>query len=145
MSDESAQTTIDTEMAERTAEVVSAYVTNNAIPASELPALIATVHTALASLSGKAVEEEKPEPAVDPKRSVKKDHIICLECGKKFKSIKRHIGSVHGMTPEEYRAKWDLNADYPMVAPEYGERRSALARSMGLGRKPKQKPARKKK
>lgn len=144
MSDESVQTTNDTTLAARTADVVSAYVSNNPIPASDLAGLIATVHSALSGLSGKAIEEEKPEPAVNPKRSVKPNQVVCLECGKGFKSLKRHIGSYHKLTPEEYRAKWDLPADYPMVAPEYAEQRSSLAKAMGLGRKPGKITSRKK-
>lgn len=123
----------------RTAEVVSAYVSNNPVPANELPGLIDSVHSALRGLGMPTVEEPTAEPAVNPKRSVKSDHIVCLECGKKFKSLKRHIGAEHGMTPEEYRAKYNLAPDYPMVAPEYAEKRSALAKSMGLGRKPGEK------
>ncbi|MFZ2103501.1 MAG: MucR family transcriptional regulator, partial [Oricola sp.] len=80
--------------------------------------------------------EEKPTPAVDPKRSVKPDYIVCLDCGVKFKSLKRHIGALHGMSPEEYKTKWGLAPDYPLVAPSYAEQRSALAKSFGLGRKP---------
>jgi predicted transcriptional regulator len=129
-----------------TAEVVSAYVENNPVPMSELQKLIADVHQALAKLTGYPVEAEpeKPKPAVNPKRSVTDDYIICLEDGQKFKSLKRHLMSHYGMTPAEYREKWDLPADYPMVAPSYAAQRSALAKSMGLGRKPGQKRAKKK-
>ncbi len=145
MSDENTQTMTAHAMAERTAEVVSAYVSNNPVPTSDLPELIASVHSALSGLSAKAIEEEKPEPAVNPKRSVKPDQIICLECGQGFKSLKRHIGSHHQLTPEDYREKWGLAPTYPMVAPEYGEQRSKLALAMGLGRKPGQKASAKKK
>ncbi|MCB1470529.1 MAG: MucR family transcriptional regulator [Rhizobiaceae bacterium] len=127
--------TNDTAIAELTAEVVSAYVGNNPVPAGDLPALIGSVHAALIGLGGAVAEDEKPEPAVNPKRSVRGDHIICLECGGKFKSLKRHLASHHGMTPDEYRARWGLAADYPMVAPDYAAQRSELAKSMGLGRK----------
>lgn len=126
-------------IAERTAEVVSAYVSNNPVPANELPALIASIHAALNGLAGAATEEPKPEPAINPKRSVKPDHIVCLECGGKFRSLKRHLSSHHNLTPDEYKAKWDLSADYPLVAPEYAAQRSKLAKTMGLGRKPGQK------
>lgn len=128
-----------------TAAVVSAYVEYNPVPVSDLPKLIADVHEALDKLDGNAnaVEEEKHKPAVNPKRSVEPDHIVCLECGGRFKSLKRHIGTFHNLSPEEYRAKWKLAADYPMVAPEYAEKRSKLAKSMGLGRKPGQKATKK--
>jgi len=133
---------------ELTADVVSAYVSNNPIPVGELPAVIGQVHAALQSrLNG--AREEKPEalkPAVPIRRSVTPDYIISLEDGKKFKSLKRHLSAHHGLTPEEYRAKWNLPADYPMVAPNYAAARSALAKSMGLGRKAKEpvRPARNK-
>ncbi len=130
--------------AERTAQVVSAYVSNNAVPATDLPGLIESVYMSLHGLGSAQQEEPLVEPAVNPKRSVKPDHIVCLECGKKFKSLKRHIGSVHDLTPEDYRARWNLAADYPMVAPDYAEQRSKLALSMGLGRKPAQKSKKKK-
>lgn len=146
MTDETPTELDDDSEARRTAEVVSAYVSNNSVPANELPGLIDSIFTALRGLGGAAVvEEPAPEPAVNPKRSVKSDHIICLECGKKFKSLKRHLGAEHGMTPEEYRSKWGLAPDYPMVAPDYAAKRSDLAKTMGLGRKPGKKPAGKKK
>jgi predicted transcriptional regulator len=129
-----------------TAEVVSAYVENNPVPVSDLQKLIADVHQALVKLDGKSAEAEaeKPKPAVNPKRSVTDDYIICLEDGQKFKSLKRHLMSHYSMTPEEYREKWSLPADYPMVAPSYAAQRSALARQMGLGRKPGRKAGKKK-
>lgn len=132
--------------AERTASVVSAYVSNNPVPVSELPNLIASVHGALKKFSGgeSVKEADKPVPAVNPKKSVHPDYIVCLEDGQKFKSLKRHLNTHHGMTPEEYREKWNLPADYPMVAPDYAKQRSDLAKSMGLGRKPGQKRGRKK-
>lgn len=120
---------------ERTADVVAAYVTNNIVPPSGLPSLIASVHAALKGLEHGKVEKEKPVPAINPKRAVKPDHIVCLDCGGQFKSLKRHLGTQHDMTPEDYRAKWDLPADYPLVAPEHAAQRSALAISLGLGRK----------
>jgi predicted transcriptional regulator len=126
-------------LAELTAQVVSAYVGNNTIAADDLPGLIANVHGALSNTVSdtKAAEAEKPKPAVNPKKSVFDDYIICLEDGQHFKSLKRHLMSHYGLTPQDYREKWDLPADYPMVAPSYAERRSKLAREMGLGRKRK--------
>jgi predicted transcriptional regulator len=126
------------ELIEIAAEVVSAYVSNNPLPASELPQLIRSVHGALSGLTSVApveVKEEKLVPAVNPKKSVFDDHIICLEDGKKFKSLKRHLMTHYRLTPEAYRDKWNLDANYPMVAPAYARQRSALAREMGLGRK----------
>jgi len=120
-----------------TADVVSAYVSNNPVPAGELPSLIGQVHAALVSRMH-GTEDEKPEaqkPAVPIRKSVMPDYIVSLEDGKKFKSLKRHLATHYGLTPEEYRAKWGLPADYPMVAPNYAAARSALAKTMGLGRK----------
>ncbi|ESZ11054.1 MucR family transcriptional regulator [Mesorhizobium sp. M0923] len=130
---------------ELTADVVSAYVSNNPVPVGDLPALIGQVHAALKGTAG-SVSAEKPEalkPAAPIKKSVTPDYIVCLEDGKKFKSLKRHLSTHYGLTPDEYRAKWGLPADYPMVAPNYAAARSALAKTMGLGRKPKEpeKPA----
>jgi predicted transcriptional regulator len=126
-----------------TADIVSAYVSMNAVPVSELPALIASIHSSLSGVRQPVpVEQSKQEPAVNPKRSVFPDYIICLEDGKKFKSLKRHLMSF-GLTPNEYRAKWGLKTDYPMVAPNYAEQRSALAKASGLGRKAAPAPAKK--
>lgn len=124
---------------ELTAEVVAAYVSNNVVPTSELSALIADVHNALGNMTVKPepVVIEKAKPAVPIKRSVQDDQITCLECGLKFKSLKRHLMTHHNLGPEEYREKWDLPADYPMVAPAYAEARSRLAKEMGLGQKRK--------
>ena len=123
---------------ELTADIVSAYVGNNPLPASGLPDLIASVSASVRRLSAASAVKEPPvlNPAVNPKRSVFPDHIVCLEDGKKFKSLKRHLSTDHGLTPDEYRAKWGLAPDYPMVAPNYSATRSALAKSSGLGRKP---------
>ena len=124
-------------LVELTAEVVSAYVSNNPVSTIDLPSLIGEVHAALVRVRG-GVEEapaEKQKPAVNPKKSVFNDHIICLEDGKKFKSLKRHLRTHYDLSPEEYREKWGLAPDYPMVAPSYAEARSKLAREMGLGRK----------
>ncbi|RWG13194.1 MAG: MucR family transcriptional regulator [Mesorhizobium sp.] len=122
---------------ELTADVVSAYVSNNPVPVGELPALIDRVHAALKGTVGGPVEKpEELKPAVPIRKSVTPDYIISLEDGKKFKSLKRHLSTHYGLTPDEYRAKWGLPADYPMVAPNYAAARSALAKTMGLGRKP---------
>lgn len=120
---------------EMTATIVSAYVSNNATAASELPALIAQVHAALRRLGDVPAEEpaEALKPAVSVKRSLTPDYIVCLEDGKKFKSLKRHLRTQYNMTPEQYREKWNLPPDYPMVAPNYAAARSQLAKVMGLG------------
>ncbi|AWC24140.1 MucR family transcriptional regulator [Aminobacter sp. P9b] len=125
-----------------TAHIVSAYVENNKVPATGLPELIASVNASILALN-QPVEApvEVQQPAVNPKRSVLPDYIVCLEDGKKFKSLKRHLAVHFGLTPEEYRAKWGLPADYPMVAPNYAAARSALAKSLGLGRKAAAVPA----
>jgi predicted transcriptional regulator len=122
---------------ELTADVVAAYVSNNPVPATDLPNLIAEVHAALGRVSGsvESVVVEKQKPAVNPKKSIHDDYLICLEDGKKFKSLKRHLMTHYGLTPDEYREKWGLDSSYPMVAPNYAEARSALAKKMGLGRK----------
>ena len=130
------------ELVELTAEIVSAYVSNNPVVASDLPGVIHNVFDALSrasAASGLPVREEL-RPAVPVKRSVTPEYIICLEDGKKFKSLKRHLRTQYNMTPEQYRDKWGLPADYPMVAPNYAVARSQLAKKMGLGqqaRKPK--------
>jgi predicted transcriptional regulator len=126
---------------ELTADVVAAYVSNNPVPAAELPNLIADVHAALGRVGNAAAPAaapvEKQKPAVNPKRSVHDDYIVCLEDGKKFKSLKRHLMTHFNLTPEQYREKWGLEPNYPMVAPKYAAARSQLAKKMGLGRKPK--------
>ncbi|MGB3500302.1 MAG: MucR family transcriptional regulator [Mesorhizobium sp.] len=123
---------------ELTADVVAAYVSNNPVPVSELPNLIADVHAALGRVGGTPapVVTEKQKPAVNPKKSINDDYLICLEDGKKFKSLKRHLMTHYNLSPEEYREKWGLDANYPMVAPNYAAARSQLAKKMGLGRKP---------
>ncbi|QND60305.1 MucR family transcriptional regulator [Mesorhizobium huakuii] len=124
------------QLAGLTADVVSAYVSNNPLPAAALPELIASVHLSLSGLSQPSAPlAEELVPAINPKKSVMPDFIICLEDGKRFKSLKRHLRVDFGLTPEAYRAKWNLPRDYPMVAPNYSDRRSAMAKSMGLGRK----------
>lgn len=126
----------NTDFMDLTASIVSAFVANNSVPASDLPALIASTHAAILALDGNpapAVEPEKLVPAVSVKKSITPDFLICLEDGKKFKSLKRHLRTAYSMSPEEYRAKWSLPNDYPMVAPAYAEARSSLAKKMGLG------------
>jgi predicted transcriptional regulator len=132
---------------ELAAEIVSAFVSNNSIPMTDLPSLIGNVHSALRKVASGNVEQPREElrPAVPVKKSITPDYIVCLEDGRKFKSLKRHLRSAYGMTPEEYRAKWGLPHDYPVVAPNYAKARSDLAKAMGLGqqRKKSLKPKRK--
>jgi predicted transcriptional regulator len=118
-----------------TAEIVSAYVSNNSVAAGDIPALINQVHTALSRVSNGNADggTESPKPAISLKRSVTPEYIVCLEDGKKFKSLKRHLRTQYNMTPEQYREKWSLPPDYPMVAPSYAAARSELAKQMGLG------------
>jgi predicted transcriptional regulator len=120
---------------ELTAAIVSAYVSNNSVPTADLPALIGQVHSALTRVSSGHgdTSSEPPKPAVAVKKSITPDHIVCLEDGKKFKSLKRHLRTQYNMTPEQYREKWGLGPDYPMVAPNYAAARSHLAKQMGLG------------
>lgn len=119
-----------------TADIVSAHVSNNSVAVSDLPTLINNVHAALAGLGTPVVEPEvKQEPAVSIRASIKPDFIICLEDGKKLKMLKRHLMTHYQMTPDQYRAKWNLPADYPMVAPNYAEQRRTLAKKIGLGTK----------
>jgi predicted transcriptional regulator len=134
-----AETTIDhSELLALTSDIVAAHVSNNAVPSSDLPSLIETV---FGTLSGLGAEKAEPEvelkPAVPIKKSVTDDYLICLEDGKKLKMLKRHLKTAYDMTPEDYRAKWGLPHDYPMVAPNYAKKRQALAKKIGLGRKPK--------
>ena len=130
-------------LVELTADIVAAYVGNHVVPVSELPSLIADIHAALNNTTQPAaaveapVVAEKPKPPVSVKKSVQNDYIICLEDGQKFKSLKRHLMTHHTLSPEEYREKWELPADYPMVAPAYAEARSRLAKEMGLGQRRK--------
>ena len=120
---------------EMVAEIVSAYVANNPVQASDLPKLIENVHAALVDVDQQGANGERPglKPAIPIKKSVTDDHIVCLEDGKKFKSLKRHLRTRYDMSPDEYREKWGLPRDYPMVAPNYAKQRSQLARKMGLG------------
>lgn len=128
---------------ELTADIISAHVENNSVSAAELPALIWTVHQALASLGQTAAPApEQLTPAVGIRSSIKPDSLTCLDCGAKLKSLKRHLGTSHGLTPAGYRERWALKSDYPMVAPDYAAQRAELAKRSGLGRKPKaQEPA----
>jgi predicted transcriptional regulator len=120
-----------------TADIVAAHVSNNSVAVSDLPVLIQNVHGALIGLGGVApAPEVKLEPAVSIRASIKPDYIVCLDDGKKLKMLKRHLMTHYGITPDEYRAKWGLPADYPMVAPNYAEQRRVLAKKIGLGRKP---------
>lgn len=120
-----------------TSDIVAAHVSNNDVAIADLPDLITNVYTALANLGEPVeVEEPKPQPAVAIRNSIKPDYIVCLEDGKKLKMLKRYIRTNFNMSPEEYRARWGLPADYPMVAPNYAEKRRDLAKKIGLGRKP---------
>jgi predicted transcriptional regulator len=126
-----------------TTDIVVSYVANNSLGADDVPSLIRNIYGTLAELGQEsAAPEARPDPAVSIRSSIKRDHIVCLEDGKKMKMLKRHLMTEHGMTPAEYRARWGLSADYPMVAPEYAETRRDLAVKIGLGRKPGQKRGR---
>lgn len=129
------------ELIELASEIVSAYVSNNSVPATELPSLINEVYLALTRVGTVTVEAviEPPKPAISVKKSINPDYIICLEDGKKFKSLKRHLRTQYNMSPEQYREKWGLPADYPMVAPNYAAARSRLAKEMGLGQQRRRK------
>ena len=127
----------DTSSLELVSQIVSAYVSKNSLPSGELPQLIKTVHEALKN-PGQATASPL-EPAVPIKKSIKPNYVICLEDGMKLKMLKRHLRTAYDMTPDEYRRKWGLSSDYPMVAPKYAARRSELAKQIGLGRKPGQK------
>jgi len=129
-----------------TSDIVSAHVSNNHVDVDAVPGLITKVHEALAELSkDKDAEEERPEPAVSIRASIKPDYIVCLEDGKKLKMLKRYLRTRYNLTPDEYRARWNLPADYPMVAPNYAEKRRALAKKIELGKKPRKGTAKKKK
>jgi predicted transcriptional regulator len=121
---------------ELAAEIVSAFVSNNSVPVAELPALIGNVHAALNQVASGSAQQpagEPKAPAVSIKKSVQPDYIVCLDDGKRFKSLKRHLRTVYNLTPDQYRAKWGLRPDYPMVAPNYAATRSELAKRLGLG------------
>ena len=123
------------QLLEMTADIVSAYVGNNNVQVTEVPGLISSIHAALSQISTGVVEVEPEvkEPAVSVRKSITPDFLICLEDGRKFKSLKRHLRTKYNISPEEYRAKWNLPKDYPMVAPNYAKARSDLAKQMGLG------------
>jgi predicted transcriptional regulator len=119
-----------------TADIVAAHVSNNSVAVNDLPNLIQNVHTALSGISGKpSAPEARPEPKVPVRSSIKPDYLVCLEDGKKLKMLKRHLMTHYQMTPDQYRQKWGLSAEYPMVAPNYAEQRRTLAKSIGLGTK----------
>ncbi len=136
MSDTENQSSVDEEVMAMTAEIVAAYVGNNSLPVSAVPELVQTVHHALSGLGKNEPEQpaEPLKPAVSIRRSITPDYLVCLEDGKKLKMLKRHLRTTYGMTPEEYRAKWGLPSDYPMVAPNYAKQRSEFAKKIGLGR-----------
>ncbi len=125
----------DTDILELTARIVSAHVSNNVVPVASLASLIQDVYKTLTGITAEPVQEEKPEPAVPIKKSVFADYIVCLEDGKQLKMLKRHLKTAYDMTPDQYRERWGLDANYPMVAPNYAARRSALAKEIGLGTK----------
>jgi predicted transcriptional regulator len=140
MQDEKSDSLSSSAILEMTADVVAAYAGNNSLPALELTKAINAVHASLTSLNDDGgAPAEPPKPAVSIRRSVRPDYIICLEDGKKLKMLKRHLRTTYGMTPDEYRARWGLASDYPMVAPTYAKQRSEFAKKIGLGRKPRKK------
>jgi predicted transcriptional regulator len=129
-----------------TTDIVVSYVANNSLGADDVPSLIRNIYGTLAGLGQEsAAPEARPDPAVSIRSSIKRDHIVCLEDGKKMKMLKRHLMTDHGLTPDEYRARWGLASDYPMVAPDYADKRRDLAKKIGLGRKPGQRRGRRKK
>ena len=129
-----------------TSDIVAAHVASNKVDVDDVPTLIKTVHLALSSLGGEKIQDnEQPEPAVSVRASVKPDYLVCLEDGKKLKMLKRYLRTNYNISPEEYRQRWNLPADYPMVAPNYAEMRRKLAKQIGLGHKPGQKNGRNKK
>lgn len=125
------------ELLELTTEIVAAHASNNTLAPADLPQLIRDVFQTLSSVGSVPLVTEKPRPAVSPKRSIFPDYIICLEDGKKLKMLKRHLKTAYNMTPDQYRDRWGLGADYPMVAPNYAKHRSNLAKKIGLGTKPR--------
>lgn len=128
-----------------TSDIVAAHLSSNTVSTGEVGGLITSVYTALSGLGSEPTAAQPTlEPAVSIRASVKKDHLVCLECGKKLKVLRRHLSAEHGMSPEEYRDRWSLSADYPMVASDYASRRRDLAMEIGLGRKPGQRRGRRK-
>jgi predicted transcriptional regulator len=140
MSETSSSTTSNS-FIELAADIVSAYVSNNSVPANDLPSLISDVHAALLRVTSSEMgtSAEAPKPAVPPKKSITREYLVCLEDGRKFKSLKRHLRTQYNMSPDEYREKWGLPPDYPMVAPDYAKARSNLAKQMGLGQQRRRK------
>ena len=128
--------TSKTELIEMTTGIVSAFVGNSSVPTEIVPEVIISVHRALSDLSSTEPLQNTPTPAVPIKKSIQPDHLVCLEDGKKLKLLKRHLRTAYGMTPDEYRQKWRLPRDYPMIAPAYAALRSTMAKEFGLGRKP---------
>ncbi len=122
-----------------TSDIVAAHVSNNSVAVSDLPLIIGSVHEALSGLTGQAQKQALPDPAVPIKSSIKPDYIVCLEDGKKLKMLKRHLMTHYGMTPDDYRQRWGLPNDYPMVAPNYAKKRRELAKAIGLGKKKRKK------
>lgn len=136
MSDQPSKEVPRAALLQMAADVVSAYISNNALPTGSLPGLIRTVHESLAGLRGGDGAADAPlNPAVPIRKSIKPDYIVCLEDGRKLKMLKRHLRTVYNLSPDEYRAKWGLDRDYPMVAPNYSKRRSEFAKQIGLGRR----------
>jgi len=127
-----------------TSDIVTAHVANNDVSVADVPTLISNVYHALAGLGEQVTVVARPEPAVSVRASIKPEYLVCLEDGKKMKMLKRHLMTAYGMTPEQYRERWNLPSDYPMVAPDYAEKRRELAKKIGLGRKPGQKRGRRK-
>jgi predicted transcriptional regulator len=126
------------QLVELTADIVSAHVANNTVSVSDVANLVQRVHEALASLGTPAVEPQQDKvPVVSVRSSIKPDHLVCMECGRKQKTLKRHLQNAHGMSPDQYRADYGLPRDYPMVAPDYSKRRSEMAQAIGLGRRPR--------
>lgn len=134
---QTSSTATQNKLIELTTKIVSAYVGNNIVDSTDLPKLISSVHTSLNGLGEDVADKTPLRPAVSIKRSISDDYLICLEDGEKFKSLRRHLRSKYDMSPEEYREKWGLPFDYPMVAPSYARQRSALAKKMGLGQNKK--------
>ncbi len=139
MSEEDGSSTAPGDLLKMTAEVSASYFGNNMVPTAQIPDVIKSVYSSLAAIDGSAEAANQPpqKPAVPIRRSVTPDFVICLEDGKKLKMLKRHLRTTYNLTPEEYRAKWGLAADYPMVAPNYAKQRSNFAKKIGLGRKPR--------
>jgi predicted transcriptional regulator len=132
-----AEPPVSTSVLGLTAQIVSAHVSNNSVSPDALPSLIQEVYKTLAGVGKEPIQPDKPQPAVPVKKSIFADYIVCLEDGKKLKMLKRHLKTAYNMTPEQYRERWGLGADYPMVAPSYAKHRSSLAKKIGLGTKPR--------